>query len=139
MIINSNNQKVLYEFKSVGDIYYLNLQEFESYRVQIWCYSKIINMTFDKYYLLRYFIDPYKSQLLSRRRPFEIHEITFTQSDDITYQRLFEKYIDAIDLYNKKNPELMELLIANSPNEYSEKQNKCLSCDYKRINKCSIC
>lgn len=136
LVLTKDNQNELYEFKAVGENNYLYMAEFESNHAQIWCYTKIKEIRIDKYFLLRYFIDPF------RYTPFyygstRLKSIVFSESEELKFQEKFKQYIEAIQLLEKKDCSIWEKLKKEHAqlNE-CEKRQKCCSCIYGRKKRC---
>lgn len=136
LIISGNNQNLLFEFKALSDIRYLDKLEFRANHAQIWCYRYIKNIQVDKCYLLRYCRDPFYKTVFSYEKPYRLKEILYTEREIDEYIGLFEQYVNAVKLREKKDKRIQQLIIDNSPKTDSEKQQKCYSCIYRNLNEC---
>ena len=134
LIIKKDNETILYEFKAVSDFIYLLLTEFDSYHAQVWCYTALEDMLIDKYYLVRYFIDPFIHPLT------QIKQLTTVELDQTKFEKLFELYINAMekvkemDLQIRKGikPRMLSLDLFNKPKNKDEIKLKCSHCRYNR-------
>ena len=127
LIINMSNQNILYEFKAVSKPSYLWYSEYDSNHAQIWCYKFIQDYKIDKYFLFRYFEDPFTQGAYPR----EI-ELTDEDLDNEKFSRLFEKYLNVIEVINKyhkfRNKEYN--LDLNELNRPVNQPHKCHHCIY---------
>jgi hypothetical protein len=95
LIIKDIGQTILYEFKSVSEIHYLYNPGYDYMHAQVWCYRFIEDFKIDRYYLFRYFKDPFTLGAFPRRT--ELHN---TELSDRKFFPLFERYLDAIKTIN---------------------------------------
>lgn len=98
LIIRRSNQTIMYEFKAVGDASYLWHTEYDSYHAQVWCYSFIEHYKIDKYFLFRYYEDPFRQGAFPKES-----ELTKEHLSDEKFIPLFEKYLNVIETLNNAN------------------------------------
>lgn len=126
LIVKHEDQTILYEFKAVGKCHYRLMPEFDSSHAQVWCYRSIKDFKIDKYYLFRYYEDPFNFDAFPN-----IKELKSIELSDEKFIPHFEQYIDAIKVLNR---------IKTAPNRsYS---NNIIAKLYKPINapdKCFNC
>jgi hypothetical protein len=127
LIITRGNQTILYEFKAVSDLNYLWYSEYDSNHAQMWCYSFIEDFKIEKYYLLRYFEDPFKQGTFPR----EI-EITKALLSDEKFIPLFQDYLTVIETLNSssKSSKKRYNLDLNKLNRPVNQPQKCHHCIY---------
>ncbi|NCD03974.1 MAG: hypothetical protein EOM00_13475, partial [Clostridia bacterium] len=126
LIITRDNKIILYEFKAVSDINYLWYSGYDSNHAQIWCYSFIKDFEIDKYYLLKYFEDPFKQGTFPR----EI-EITKDLLSDEKFIPLFQDYLNVIETLNRSRKSLnknynLDLNKLNIPINQPQKCHHCI-------------
>ena len=126
LIIMRSRQIVLYEFKSVGDANYLWYSEYDSVHAQVWCYSFIEHFKFDKYYLFRYYVDPFKRGAFPKES-----ELTKENLSGEKFTPLFEKYLNVIEILNNANRASkkefkLDLTKLNRPVNQPDKCHHCL-------------
>jgi hypothetical protein len=92
---------------------------------QVWCYTKLEEVKIDKYFLMKYYLDPIEN-------PTVITELTANELDNLKFEDLFENYFTVVDTLNhitksnSRNPnssvllELQENL--NMPNNDIDKK-----------------
>lgn len=134
LIVRNSYTNLLYEFKAVSELGYLFEPEFDAYHAQVWCYTTLKELKIDEYYLVRYFIDPFKYPF-TRKKPLSALEL-----NQIKFEKLFSLYIEALeelrnfDSETKKGnkPKKIEPQLFNKPKEEKERLLKCSHCHYNR-------
>ena len=131
LILRRANNTVLYEFKSVSDSGYLFNSEYDSVHAQIWCYRFIEHFKIDKYFLFRYFEDPFKWNTFPKET-----ELTEEKLSDDKFIPLFEKYLKTVEILNKGYRISEEELGFISFNKPVNQPDKCHHCMYYDSNYC---
>jgi hypothetical protein len=126
LIIKRSEQIILYEFKAVGNVNYLWYSEYDSVHAQVWCYRFIEYFKIDKYYLLRYYIDPFMQGAFPKET-----ELTEEKLNDDKFVPLFEKYINVIETLNNANRASkkeykLDLTKLNRPVNQPDKCHHCI-------------
>lgn len=130
-IIKRAEQTILYEFKVVSDPSYLRYPEYDSVHAQVWCYRFIERFKIDKYYLFRYYKDPFMYGAFPKET-----ELTTETLDDKKFIPLFRDYLNVIETLNnaqklsKKEYNKLDLTKLNRP---VNQPNKCHHCIYYGI------
>lgn len=138
LIISDGDKTILFEFKAVKTDNYLKLFEFKSNYAQIWCYSKIVDFTINRYYLLRYYIDPFMKLQPFNRPAYDLKEITFSNDEELYFSLSFTKYLEFIKMYNAKDSNLINVLLEfYTPITKADKSKKCSNCYYNKKNICN--
>lgn len=125
LIIRRTNQIILYEFKAVSDPYYLRLPEYDSAHAQVWCYRFIENLKAEKYYLFRYYIDPFRKGDFPRET-----DLTEEKLSDEKFFPLFKEYINLIEIFNNESLETNKDFDLDRLNRPVNQPNKCHHCIY---------
>lgn len=126
LVITRSNQTILYEFKAVSDLNYLWYSEYDSNHAQVWCYSFIKDFQIDKYYLFRYYEDPFKLGAFPR-----VIELTEKSLSNEKFSPLFEKYVSVIEVLNNSNKSTkkkyqLDLTKLNRPVNQPHKCHHCI-------------
>lgn len=139
LIVRKGKEIILFEFKAMSDIFYTILSPLDSVLAQVWCYTKLDEVKIDKYFLMKYYLDPIEN-------PTVITELTANELDNLKFEDLFENYLTVVDTLNhitKSNSrnlnssvllELQENL--NMPNNDVDKKIKCSNCYLKKQKIC---
>jgi len=144
LILSNYNRNLLFEFKAVKDPYYLSLYEFDSVHAQIWCYTYLKEIHIDEYHLLSYFIDPNRHSFFYSS--YKHKKLLSYELAPSNFERLFKKYIAAIELLGQCDTEIKQLdatkakklltSIFSSPKK--SEVLKCNHCIYKQKHICEI-
>lgn len=129
LIIKKSGWAILYEFKAVGNHRYLRYPEYDPVHAQVWCYSFIKHFKIDKYYLFRYYEDPFIYGAFP-----EITELTTGILDDKKFIPLFTNYASVIETLNNarktlKNIYKLDLTKLNRPVNQPDKCHHCIYYD----------
>lgn len=130
LIIKRTDQTILYEFKAVSNSSYLWYPEYDSVHAQVWCYRFIEHFKIDKYYLFRYYEDPFMYGVFPKE-----NELTTEALDDNKFIPLFTDYLNVIEALNNakeasKKEYKLDLTKLNRP---VNQPNKCHYCLYYGI------
>lgn len=130
LVIKRTGHIILYEFKAVSNSSYLWYPEYDSVHAQVWCYRFIDHFKIDKYYLFRYYEDPFMRGVFPKET-----ELTTEDLDDKKFVPLFTDYLNVIETLNNaknisKNEYKLDLTKLNRP---VNQPNKCHHCIYYGI------
>lgn len=128
LILKRAEQTVLYEFKAVSDARYLKYFEYDSVHAQVWCYRFIDYFKVDKYYLLRYFVDPFMRGAYPK-----VKELTEENLNNEKFAPLFEKYISLIRTLNNANKSSKKDFDFDILNRPVNQPDKCHHCIYYNL------
>lgn len=132
LILRRDNRTILYEFKAVSDARYLRYPEYDSVHAQVWCYRYIEDFKIDKYYLFRYYVDPFLWGVFPTEK-----ELTNENLSDEKFGPLFEKYLSFIKtLRTGKRSSKVELDL-NRLNIPVNQPDKCHHCIYYNNQYCT--
>ena len=124
LILKREDQIFLYEFKAVSDAKYLSFTEYDSIHAQVWCYRFIDYFDIDKYFLFRYYEDPFMWGVFPKEK-----ELTEENLSDEKFAPLFKKYLSLIKTINSADKTLkieLDLDRLNRPINQPDKCNRCI-------------
>ena len=125
LILKRAGQTILYEFKAVSDAYYLRYPEYDSVHAQVWCYRFIEHFKIDRYYLFRYYVDPFMWNVYPNEK-----ELTEEDLSDEKFIPLFEKYLSFIKTLNSGIRSSKNEFDLNRLNRPVNQPYKCHHCIY---------
>ncbi|MFW6026900.1 MAG: hypothetical protein ACOCRX_11210 [Candidatus Woesearchaeota archaeon] len=120
---------VLFEFKAVKKKEYLKLDVFDSILAQLWCYTYLVDIKIDAYFLLRYHKNPLEKNNVKSQR--------FTKEDlnNKGFDSLFGQYVQAIKKLEEANSidPSVDSSSFNPPVKEEDIKRKCKNCSYNFI------